>query len=558
MNRAQRVATTLTATLLLLALHNNAHAIVPSLAVGPLAALGGLIAGFLVFMLSGILGALGFKTLSQRMRGQKVVVWVTWTVTTILLAALGLALYWWMGVRGLIWGAAGFAALWVVRRWGYLLRRPGAVRYGAIAAVVAVLVALGAGLGYQMGKRNATSANSASGSDVGTSTIKSWPMFRGGPARLGWLDGKPGPTTPVDAFWAVKDSKANIGDVSPSPAVVGGRVFVGGSFASVFFRGGNIYCLDEATGKILWRFQTAQQIFSSPAVADGRVYCGEGLHSDGNSCLYCIDATSGTLVWKFQTKSHVESSPAVVDGKVFFGAGEDGVFCLTADKGEVVWHFEGVHVDVGPAVDDKHVYFGTGYGVSGIFCLDRETGEKVWSKTTPYGAWGTPSVDGDDLFYSIGNGNFVESAPESQRFGRVVCSDAATGKERWHYDVPDAVLSAVAIAGDRVYFGCRDKNVYCLDRKTGKLVWKYETGGAVVSSPAVAGDIVYIGSDDGFIYALKAKTGELAWRYDTKKATGRSAPIWSSPAVADGRVFVGSSSGYIFCIGHVDRQEPSS
>jgi outer membrane protein assembly factor BamB len=310
-------------------------------------------------------------------------------------------------------------------------------------------------------------------------------------------------------------------------------------------------------GEILWRFKTAQQVFSSPAVVGDRVYCGEGLHSDFNSSLYCLDATSGTQVWAFQTKSHVESTPVVMDGRVWFGAGDDGVYCVDADEGTTVWHFEGVHVDVAPAVDTERVYFGTGYGNQGMYAADRDNGDEVWNVKTDYGAWGTPSVDGDDLFYAIGNGNFVESAPEGQRFGRVICCEARTGDERWHYDTPDAVLSAIAVADTRVYFGCRDKNVYCLDRKTGDLVWQRPTGGPVVCSPTVDGARVYVGSDDGKMWAFDAASGEVAWIYDTKRVTGRETHIWSSPALARGRLFFGSSSSYIFCVGHVKKQPDS-
>jgi len=543
---------------LLLTKNSTAYAIVPTLAIGPLAALSGLLAGLLVFVISGLVSTLGFKSLSQKMRGPKVVAWVTAILTTILLTAFGIGLYAWMGVRGLIYGAAGFIVLWAARRWGYLLRRPGAARYAIGTVAALLLVGLGTAVGYKMAQRTSAAKPDAAPASAKAVEVKDWPMFRGNRARTGNLDGVAGPKAPVGPVWAVKDPKVNIGDVSPSPAVANGRVYIAGSFASVFFRGGNVYCLDAETGKIIWRYKLSQQIFASPCVAGGRVYCGEGLHSDGNSSLYCLDATSGTLLWSFRTKSHVESSPTVEDGKVWFGAGDDGLYCLDAETGKEIWHFEGVHVDVGPAVDDERVYFGTGYTTQGMICLNRETGEKIWGVQTKFGAWGTPSVDGGALFFAIGNGNFVESAPESERFGRVICCEAATGRERWHRDVPDSVLTAIVVVGDRLYFGCRDGKVYCFDKKTGKTVWESATGGPVLSSPAVSGDMLYVGSEDGLIYAMETSTGRIAWKYDTKKVAGHATRIWSSPALAGGRLFFGTSSGYIFCLGHVEKKQPAS
>jgi len=532
----------------LLTVHSTAYAIVPSLAVGPLAALGGLLGGLLVFAISGLLGALGCRTLSHKMRGPRVTAWVAGVITLLFLAALGFFVYRWMGILGLACCAAGFAVIWAYRQWGYLLRPLGAARYAVITLAIVALVGVGAGLSHRLSRNNQTAPLATAGLPKSIAGAKSWPMFRGGPTRTGVLDNRPGPAPPLDALWAIKDPNVNIGDFSASPAIAEGRVFIAGSFASVFFRGANIYCLDAATGQIAWRFKTGQQVFSSPVVANGRLYCGEGLHSDGNSSLYCLDATSGTCLWSFPTKSHVESTPVVADGKVWFGAGDDGVYCLNANDGKLVWHYEGVHVDVPPAVDGKRVYFGTGYGQSGMYCLDRETARKLWSTETSHGAWGTPSVVGKDLFYAIGNGNFVESAPESQRFGRVICCDAATGRERWHVDLPDAVLTAIAVVGNRAYFGCRDAHVYCRDRQSGKEIWKYQTGGPVVSSPVVAGNRLYVGSDDGCLYALKTSNGQLEGRYDATKVTGRETRIWSSPALAGGRLFFGSSSSYVFCL----------
>lgn len=52
-----------------------------------------------------------------------------------------------------------------------------------------------------------------------------------------------------------------------SPAVVGGLVYVG-SFD------GNVYCLNAATGSLVWSYKTVNGAWSSPAVVDGVVYVG--------------------------------------------------------------------------------------------------------------------------------------------------------------------------------------------------------------------------------------------------------------------------------------------
>src|SRR5438067_13158927 len=49
-----------------------------------------------------------------------------------------------------------------------------------------------------------------------------------------------------------------------------------------------------------------------------------------------------------------------------------------------------------------------------------------------------------------------------------------------------------------------------------KLHWKFKTGGPVVSSAAVAGDRLFIGSSDKNVYALSLRDGHRLWAYKTK------------------------------------------
>lgn len=106
------------------------------------------------------------------------------------------------------------------------------------------------------------------------------------------------------------------GAVHSSPAVEGGRVYVGSN-------DGEVYCLDAGNGSLIWRFETGSTVHSSPAVAEGMVFVGS---YDGN--VYCLDAGDGSLVWMFKTSGYVHPSPTVADGRVFFGSHDGGLYCL--------------------------------------------------------------------------------------------------------------------------------------------------------------------------------------------------------------------------------------
>ena len=379
---------------------------------------------------------------------------------------------------------------------------------------------------------------------------QSWHAFRGGVNRTGQLDNLPGPTRPATS-WLFKGEGGVVIDFSSSPAVVGSQVYISAAQGSFFSSGGAVYCVDADSGVGIWRYETPIQIFSSPTVAGGRVYVGEGFHQDADCQLHCLDANSGRPIWRFKTTSHVESTPFVSQGKVYFGAGSDGVYCLDALEGKEIWHYPSIHVDMSPVVWNEKVYFGAGYGDYRIYAVDADSGAEVWSKRVDYPAWGSPSADGNTVFFGLGNGNFIESAEVPQ--GRVTARNAETGAQIWEYEAEDSVLTAVAYRNGFVFFGSRDGGVYALNATDGGLGWKADIGHPVVSSPAVTESSVYVGADNGIIYKISSDSGRIVWQFDTEKITGGQ-PIYSSPAIANEKLYIGLKH-FLLCLGGEETME---
>jgi len=82
-------------------------------------------------------------------------------------------------------------------------------------------------------------------------------------------------------------------------------------------------------GDLIWSYQTWADIYSSPAVAYGRVYVG-----GQDNCVHCLDAETGSLLWSYTTGGRVDSSPAVAYGKVFVGSNDHNIYCLDAGEAE--------------------------------------------------------------------------------------------------------------------------------------------------------------------------------------------------------------------------------
>jgi outer membrane protein assembly factor BamB len=157
--------------------------------------------------------------------------------------------------------------------------------------------------------------------------------------------------------------------VLASPAVAYGNVYVGSGDS--FSPDGWVYCLDALTGTLVWGHPTGGfPVQSSPAVAYGNVYIGSGLGlHDGK--VDCLNAWTGTSIWSYPTGGGVYSSPAVADGRVYVGSFDRKVYCLDALTGIAVWNYPtGGWVRSSPAVAYGNVYIGSNDG--SVYCFGPE------------------------------------------------------------------------------------------------------------------------------------------------------------------------------------------
>jgi outer membrane protein assembly factor BamB len=322
---------------------------------------------------------------------------------------------------------------------------------------------------------------------------------------------EPNPFYSEEPVWVFETSIP--GEIVSTPVVTDDRVYV-----NVYHRPnplthfGKVYALDVSTGAILWESDNALNLlpmYSSLTLADGRLYFGEGYHTDRDSRMLCLDAATGRLLWEFQTRSHTESTPAVDENKVVFGAGDDGVYCLDAVTGKKLWQYEkDLHVDANPLVWMGKVYFGSGtsrkYQTNRIVCLNLQTGNEIWSERVEYAAWGSPAMDGGSVLFPIGNGTLSEDRPPIA--GMLLSRDANSGVPRWERSFPNSLIATPVLDRDRIYIGCRDGNAYALYRQSGEIVWKQPLQSPVLAS-AVAGENILFLSSAGLLAQLAPKDG---------------------------------------------------
>jgi outer membrane protein assembly factor BamB len=215
-------------------------------------------------------------------------------------------------------------------------------------------------------------------------------------------------------------------------------------------------------------------------------------HHDLNHSGYSTSTVPNTnhTIWSYTTGLDVWSSPAVAGGKVYVGSDDRSVYCLDASSGAKLWSYPaGLSVDSSPVVVPPCVYIGSKDG--NVYCLNAFTGKKLWNYTTGFPVVSSPTAAAAPGCVYVGSYDYS-----------VYCLDAGTGAKLWSYPTGGYVDSSPAVAYGKVYVGSRDGRVYCLDASSGAYIWSYKTGDVVDSSPAVAYGEVYVGSEDYEVYAF--------------------------------------------------------
>ncbi|MEY7849313.1 PQQ-binding-like beta-propeller repeat protein [Natrarchaeobius sp. A-rgal3] len=145
---------------------------------------------------------------------------------------------------------------------------------------------------------------------------------------------------------------------------------------------GKLWALETGTGETRWSADLSElSLRTSPAVDDGVVYLAgstveacpglaEDCEAESSGTLYAIDAESGEGRWEADLAADTRSSPAVADGTVYVGNGTamsaiggDGEPRFEVDFREHESDDDEVrYLNSSPAVADGRVYVGTSDG----------------------------------------------------------------------------------------------------------------------------------------------------------------------------------------------------
>ena len=290
---------------------------------------------------------------------------------------------------------------------------------------------------------------------------------------------------------------------------------------------GSVVCIDATkTGDVtekgkIWSYEALNESVSTVAVADGLAFVADNAHT-----IHCLDADSGRCYWTHTTRKGATcfSSPLVADGKVYLGK-----TILSASKKLEL--FDGIKNDQNTVYSSHSVANGVVFAVIGdrLWAIANKTDHKrkdaipsvaatspmIAPKRTVQPAALMPEASRDaikrnwpNLRGPFGQGIAYRATPPKD-------FDVANGKHlRWKTPIPKPGASSPVVWEERVFLTGADENtreIYCFDTANGKLLWQ-QSAKQPAELPDVSEEIVHAastGATDGKLFFAIFSTGDL-------------------------------------------------
>jgi outer membrane protein assembly factor BamB/plastocyanin len=254
---------------------------------------------------------------------------------------------------------------------------------------------------------------------------------------------------------------------------------------------------------------------TNPLIANGVAYL-----QDLNSNVYALDLATGKQLWRAENNnpSVGPNGVALGFGKVFALRSPRELVALDAKTGHQVWSqsFENA-ANIEPVVYGDHVYLGTTAGANGAYkggtsgiayALNHETGKIDWKfQVVDDGFWGNPTINS-------GGGLWYPPAVDERR-----------GVVYWGTGNPAPFPGTVQYPNGTSRPGpnLHTDSLVALDIKTGQLRWSKQVRSHDILdldlqlSPILAhvkglGDLILASGKLGVVYGINPDTHEIVWQ----------------------------------------------
>ena len=222
---------------------------------------------------------------------------------------------------------------------------------------------------------------------------------------------------------------------------------------------GDLVAVDIKKAKVIWSITSE----NPGAVASGiNFWNGKLYYTDHEGSLCCVDIQTRQMIFQTRIRDRIFAPMYINDGKIYLGGRSCKVYCIDADRGDVIWSsfsyddttwFSGGSVSVGNTLytctSDEHT----------IAAFNKDTGEFLRLYPTETNAYTAPLLNGE---------NVVVAATDVYSFNKsyIMEFDTKNHTKLWQASLEDCVLSSPAIYQGVLYFGSDSGAIYSINLKS--------------------------------------------------------------------------------------------
>ena len=285
-------------------------------------------------------------------------------------------------------------------------------------------------------------------------------------------------------------------------------------------------------GRIDWTFNTNGPFTAGASVEEGVAYV-----PGGDGVLYALDVFRGTLVWRYDSGEELVTSPVIVDDAVLVAADNDSLYAVERKTGALRWRYHRENqTSTGFTIQGAStplVYKGVayiGFSDGSLVAIKIADGTVKWERMLSLS--GKQFLDVDTTPVLSPSGRLFAASYQDGLYAL----DPETGGVQWHK--PSTGITGIALQ-QALVFSAGDAQISAFSETSGAPVWSLDLGGRAARGPVLAHGVLVAPINASLLF-VDAVTGKSISSWNPGKGVS-AAPQWHR-----GRLYVLSNLGYLY------------
>lgn len=264
-----------------------------------------------------------------------------------------------------------------------------------------------------------------------------------------------------------------------------------------------IHSVDPTNGIKKWSYAVPEDKRSDVRFIDSPLVMAEGIYAPAsNNTLYALDL-NGILQWEFQTEDPLWASPVWSENCdcLYQVSMDHHLYAINAERGTLRWKSDdlGGPIVSPPAISDTGLIIISTFN-NEVIALNEDSQDVEWRFSTSNWAWGSPLIDGEQVYVSDISGNFY-------------ALELASGDVLWQTPLEGGIFDTALVVDDLLYITTDASSLVVVD-KEGVIQRNQPFEGKIYAGPVASGDKLLLApSESEYNLIALNLNGVQVWGY---------------------------------------------